>query len=191
MNKLYLCSLSLVLIAVYAILCDAHQAPPPPPPPAKPIKTVGKAEVYYFKSANKTAVKTNLPIYDRKTDGKLDTLGLQVRFEVNGEKVIAPGLVLLEFITQTFEPKFATSEGRYLTILVDDREIGAGEMRVVNTTKWPQGNHTEWVGTAITFDTFKRIAKAGKVMMRLGKIEIELKDVQLDPLRDMLRTIEP
>lgn len=192
MKKVFVFLTCLVLINICGSSCYSQQPPPPPPPaPAKPVKTIGKAEVYYVKSTDKTEVQTHQLIYDNKIDGKLDSLTLQARFKVDGQKIVVPNRVLFEFVTQTYEPKFVNPDDRRLTIYVDGNELGSGEMKVVNTIKWPQGNSTEWIGTAFDFATFSRIAKSSKVIMHIGKINVDFTDAQLEALRDMLRAIEP
>lgn len=193
MKRLLLLALIITWIAYVASGHTLQDGPPPPPPPApaKPVRVVGKAEVFYFKNSNTSEVHTHLTIYDEKKDDKLESLGLQARFKVVGQKVTKPDRVTIDFMTQTYEPKFATPESRTLTIYVDGQKLGSGEMGVVNSIKWSRGNYSEWIAAAFDFDTFKKIANAGKVTMQLGNIKIELKDSQLDGLRDMLKTIEP
>lgn len=188
--------LQIMFLVLFACAASGHSLqdgppPPPPPAPAKPVRVVGKAKVYYFKNSDTSEVQTDQPIYEERKDGKLDSLGLKARFKVVGQKVTTPDRVTMDFMTQTYEPKFATPEGRLLTIYVDGQRLGSSEMGVVKSIKWGGGNYTEWIAAAFDFDTFKKIAGASKVTMQLGTIKIELKDSELDGLRDMLKTIEP
>jgi hypothetical protein len=192
MKKVYLTLFCLILLTGGAALCPAQsvEATPAQSLAVRPDKIVGQAKVFYSKEVEEVEVQTSLSLYDERKDGKLDAMGLGASYRVLGRKIVAPQRVWLEFSTNTYELKFATPEGRRLTIIVDARDIDGAEMRKIETFKTPQGSSIEIVALSIDFETFKLMAKGSKVRLRVGQREFDLKDAQVDAFRDMLKVIE-
>ncbi|HEY0322412.1 MAG TPA: hypothetical protein VGC66_15760 [Pyrinomonadaceae bacterium] len=191
MKRVFL--LCFILLNVGASLAHAQSTTPTPPPVPQPTpdRIVGQAKVFYEKDAYETKVVASLLLYDERKNGKIDAMGMGVSFRVYGHKVVAPERVVLEFGTNTYEPKFATPEARHWRLLVDGEEIDSAGLRVVDTVKMPEGNVVEIVFITIDFaTTFNQIAKGSKVKIGLGKREFELKDTQVEAFRDILKTIE-
>src|SRR5215510_15115100 len=117
-----------VLVVTYllmsASICLGQSSPPPPPPPAKPVKVVGKAEVFYFKSSDKTKVSVGFTLLGSvERSLKEDYFSVKAEFEVSGSKVARPQTVNLILDSYTHGTDYRYKNDNHVTIFADDSAV--------------------------------------------------------------------
>ena len=190
MNVLFRISSCLCLLAIFSTICVAQEkveisTDPPAPMPRWPvIKEVGKAKVLYNERGNKTVVQTApLQVQGDWRNG----IRLRAGFEVTGKEVAKPSDVTLSFFSAASDRTYA--DNRALKILIDGKEA------VSSVAHYKSGNTNGevfliTVTQDIPYEMFLRLINAKSVKMRVGPTEFELKDSDLEALKDLQRILE-
>ena len=182
-------SACLCLLVLFPALCTAQEKveistdPPAPAPQWPVVKEVGKAKVLYNERGDKTVVQ-NAP---------LEVLGdwrngirLRAGFEVSGKEIARPSGMTLSFSSAAGDRTYA--DNRALKILIDGKEALSGVAR------YESGNTNGevfliTVTQDIPYEMFLRLINSKSVKMRIGPSEFELKEGDLEALRDLQRVI--
>lgn len=191
MNNTLRISFYLCLLVLFSVLfCSAQEkveiseAPPPAAQKLPIIKEVGKAKVLYNERTNKTIVETAL----LEVQGVWDNgIRLRARFESTGKTIIKPSEITLLF--HSIAPERTYADNRALKIFTD------GKMIFSNTARYQSGNTNGsifliTVSQNISYEMFLQLINSKSVKMQIGLTEFELKESDLDALRDLKRIIE-
>lgn len=190
MNKFVRSSLCSVLLVLSAAICIAQEkveisTNPPPVMVYLPIvKEVGKAQVVYNERTDKTIVQSPfLRVQGTWSNGIL----LRASFASPGKNVAKPSYVTLTFSTAAGDRTYA--DNRELKIFVNDKQA------LSDTARYESGNtngeiYLISVKEDVTYDLFLKIAGAKNVKIKIGPTEFEMKESDLDALRDVKRAID-
>ena len=189
MNILARISACLCLLVLFPAFCVAQEKieistdPPAPAPQWPVVRQVGKAKVLYDERGDKTVVQTSpLQVQGDWRNG----IRLRAGFEVSGKEVAKPSKVTLSFSSAASDRTYA--DNRSLKILIDGKEALSGVAR------YKSGNTNDevfliTVTQDIPYEVFLRLINSKSVKMRIGPAEFELKDGDLEALRDLHRII--
>ena len=190
MNILVKISTGLCLLVLSSSLCVAQEKveistnPPAPMPQLPVIREVGKAKVLYNERGDKTIIQTSpIQVQGDWRNG----IRLRVGFEVSGKEIVKPSHVTLSFFSAASDRTYA--DNRALKILIDGKEALSGEAH------YKSGNTNGevfliTVTQEIPYEMFLRIIKSKSVKMQIGPTEFELKEGDLEALKDLQRVIE-
>ncbi|MDT5062238.1 MAG: hypothetical protein QOH63_2697 [Acidobacteriota bacterium] len=165
-------------------------SPPPPPAPAKPVRKVGKAEVYYFPKQNETEGKVYFEVIGKFQDmyeGK-DVLQMEVDYKVTGNKATKPESVII-IVSSYSSNGLKYKDNHRISIYVDDVKFRSGDTREWFSAPGKISSET-YVTPRLSYDDFLKLIGAKKVEMEFGQTRFTLSQENLEALRDLNRTIE-
>ena len=184
------CSLYLVLLILGTGICVAQDRveistdPPPPMIKLPVVKEVGKAQAVYDERGDATIVQTRyLQVQGDWRNGIL----LRASFRSQGKNISKPSFVTFTFSSMAGDRTYA--DQRELKISLDGRPALSGVAQYVS-------GYTDGVVYSITvkqdipYDLFLEIVSAKGVKIQLGPTEFELKESDVDALRDVRRAVE-
>ena len=182
-----LCAVTLVLSAAICIAQEKIEISTDPPAPMiylPVVKEVGKAQVVYNERANTTFVQS--PFLRVQGDWQNGIL-LRASFASPGKNVAKPSFVTLTLSTAASNRKYA--DNRELKIFLD------GKQALSDTARYESGNtngeiYLISVKEDVPYDLFLTIVGAKIVTIKIGPTEFEMKESDLDALRDVRRAIE-
>jgi hypothetical protein len=161
---------------------------------SKPDRTVGAAEVYYFKEKNKTRAQVRIYAVG-KPDGKndkQDILSMDVIFESDGSKVGTPKNVYLAFLSHSpTGPKYRKDDELHVsTEGLEGFARTTYRTSILSSSRTPSGVSVEVILSPIDYKTFLRIISAHLVWVDLGETRFVLKKEDMKALNDLNKTIE-
>jgi len=183
------------LVAVYLFAipstCPGQSPPPPPPRPAKPIRVVGKAEVFYFRNSNTTKVDVGFTLLGSgRNSPQEDTFGVRADFVVSGSKVTRPESINFTLYSYTHGTDYRYRNENQVTIFLNDKARMSGTARPWFMNIDPRGGVTEYYVFSIPYDELLEMTKGNKVGLRLGNTKFDLTGDHIEALRDLSRAIE-
>jgi len=190
MEKILRAWLCLTLLTVMGTICIAQDKPqvstnPPPMAISLPVvKEVGKVKLFFDERNDKTIAQTSpLQVQGEWRNG----IRLRGSFELPGKKLAAPSTVTLTLFSSANDRTYA--DNRALKVFLDDKQL------LSETAQFERGNTNGEifmisVKQDLPYDTFLKILNARKVRMQIGPAEFELKETDLEALRDLKRVIE-
>jgi hypothetical protein len=160
-----------------------------PPPPAMSnylpvIKEAGKAKAFYNQKIDKTIVETpGSQVYGNFRNG----IRLAVRFESSGKKVTKPSSITLKFSSSAQDRTYA--DNRALKIFIDGKEV------LSETARFGEGNTNGQiflisVTQDVPYDFFLKLISSQNIKMQIGGAKFELKEGELEALRDIKKILE-
>jgi hypothetical protein len=136
------------------------------------VKNKGWVRAVYSVEEDLTRVEAyNLTIRDSIHNNVVESLRLNVDFQVPGRKVTAPVMVRIEIDSQYRNRRF--SDSRLLTIYSGGRKIELTATREVWRSEY-EGYVFESVGFLIPYATFRELIKEKNIKMKLDGEEFEL-----------------
>ena len=189
MNILVRISARLCMLALFSAFCVAQEKveistdPPAPMPQWPVVKEVGKAKVLYNERGNKTVIQTSpLQVQGDWRNG----IRLRAGFEVSGKEIAKPSNVTLSFFSAANDRTYA--DNRALKILIDGKEA------LSSVAHYKSGNTNGevfliTVTQDIPYEMFLRLINSKSVKMWIGPTEFELKESDLEALKDLQRII--
>jgi hypothetical protein len=190
MNKFLKSWLCLVMVVLNAAICLAQDKveistnPPAPMVKLPVVKEVGKAQVVYNERTDKTIVQSPfLQVQGNWRNGIL----LRASFASSGKNIAKPSFITFTFSSAAGDRTYA--DNRKLKICLD------GNQAFSDTARYEYGNtngqvYLISVKQDVPYDLFLKIAGAKSVRMQIGPTEFELKESDLDALRDVKRAID-
>jgi hypothetical protein len=191
MNNILRISSCLCLLVLFSVLyCSAQKKivisedPPPALLNLPVVKEVGEAKVLYNERTDKTIIETApTEVYGDSNNG----VRLRAKFEVSGRTVAKPSEVTLVFYS--IAPKRTYADNRALKISIDGKETFSG------TARYESGNTNGsifviTVSQNISYEMYLRLINSKSVKMQIGPAQFELKESNLDALKDLKRVIE-
>ena len=185
--SLALVSLVLGISSVFA------QTPPPPPPIRAPSKEVGKAKVYYLEKLDQTRVQTFSYILGTVQDiyeKKKEVVGMSLEYVVKGRKAIRPAFIYLSLTSYSPHPT-KYSENHKITIYVDGKELvsESGLDRYVDLP-FLRSSSESYAIPRISYSDFEKMAGSERVSIKIGATKIDLKQDDLQALKDLRSIME-
>ncbi len=190
--------LKLVLIALSIGLCNTCTLAQEKQPVAlQPDRTVGTAEVYYFKERNKSRAQVRIYLVGRPEDigSSRETLSMDVIFEVDGMKVVQPKYITIALSAYSPDkPKYQKDHN--LHIYTEGLKENSGiefKTRLLSSKQVPSGGTLDiFLTPAIEYNKFLRMASAHFAIITFGekKARVVLKKEDIKALDDLNRTIE-
>jgi hypothetical protein len=180
----------LALVLFSAVCCSAQKKvvistdPPLMALNLPVIKEVGKAKAMYNETTNKTIIETDpTQVFGDWNNG----IRLRARFEVPGKEITKPAQVTLYFYSLGPNRKYA--DNRALNISID------GKMLFSGTASFDSGNTNGKqfiiaVSQKIPFEKYQQLINSKAVKMRIGPAQFDLKESDLEALRDITRIID-
>lgn len=163
----------------------------------QPDRTVGAAEVYYFKERNKSRAQVRIYLVGKPDDigSSRESLSMDVIFEVDGGKVISPRYVTIALSSYSPDkPKYQKDHD--LHIYTEGLKESSGiqfNTRLLSTKQLPSGGTLDiFLTPAIEYSKFLRMATAHLAIITFGekKARVVLKKEDIKALDDLNRTIE-
>lgn len=187
----------------YAILLTAlfllnvapsfSQSPKQPPPVLAPSKEIGKAKVFYIERTNQTRAQafsyiqgTVMDIYEKKKE----VIAMTLEFVVKGRKVTKPEFLSLSLTSYSARPvKYASNHK--ITIIVDGIELlsETGVDRYVNTPFLRSSSESYGIAR-LPYKDFETMAKSKRIAIQIGETKIDLKDEDVQALKDLKTLID-
>ena len=186
-------TLSIIYLLSIFSFCygQSPPAPPPPPPPAKPVRTVGKAKVFYFKETNRSVVDTDFVLLGNlKNILREDVFQVTAGFTVSGEKIARPKAINLMLYSYIHGSDYRYKDDHQAGILIDDKLIVSGIASQGFHAIDPRGGVTETYNIAIPFDALGEILNAKYAKLRFGKSIFDLNAEAIAALKDLQKAIE-
>lgn len=187
---------SLALIAATALVCVVCTvAQEQPRSLSKPDRTVGAAEVYYFKEKNKTRAQVRIYAIGQPgiTNDMQDSLTMDVIFECDGAKVLRPKTVVVAFSSHSATgPKFQKEHNlRIYWEGLAGMEWAAFGTRILSSNRAPGiGTNEVLLSGAIEYQRFLRLTLAHQAKVDLGDTHFVLTREHIKALNDLTKTIE-
>ena len=185
-----------ILVVTYllmsGLICLGQSPPPPPPPPpAKPVKVVGKAEVFYFKETNRSRVNADFTLLGSvKNILREDVFQVTASFTVLGEKIIRPQTIILMLHSYTHGTDYRYKDDHQVELLIDDKPIGSGLATLYFHAIDPRGGVTESYNIGMPFEVLAQILTAKSAKLKFGKTMFDLNAEAITALKDLQRAIE-
>jgi len=185
-----------ILVVTYllmsGLICLGQSPPPPPPPPpAKPVKVVGKAEVFYFKETNRSRVNADFTLLGSvKNILREDVFQVTASFTVLGEKIIRPQTIILMLYSYTHGTDYRYKDDHQVELLIDDKPIGSGLATLYFHAIDPRGGVTESYNIGMPFEVLAQILTAKSAKLKFGKTMFDLNAEAITALKDLQRAIE-
>ena len=176
---------------VYSQTLPHSQAQNPAPRPEEGVllKSVGQAKAHYRPRDDQTGIvvitkiaeKFELPKYS-------EVLTLMVYFTLPGKKVAQPKNVYMIF--SSISPQLKYQDNHKLTIYCEGLEYFSPGTRVELLQKNELGFFEGVRSSGIAYKDFLRLLESREVVIQLGSTKVELKEENLEALRDLKRIIE-
>ena len=159
------------------------------------IKTIGTAEIYYYKEKDKTRVQVRIYLEGKQEDigTQKNTLSMDVIFETNGQKVIKPQKVSIAFSAYSpRESKLTNDHDLHLYIEgMEGKNGSTWGTKLLSTRQLPSGGKLEiFLSSPIEFDRIAKMANAMVARVALGRDTYAMKKEGLQALKDFTKTIE-
>ena len=183
-----------VVIAIMLwIVCATAQEQPSAP--LRPNRTVGSAELYYFKEKNKARAQIRIYLIGKADDvgSSREALSMDVIFEVDGMKVTQPRYVTIALSSHApAKSKYHNDHDLHIhTQGLNESSGMEWNTRVLSSSNLPSGGSTEiFLTPAIEYSKFIRMASAHVVAITFGKTHVILKKEDIKALNDLNQTIE-
>jgi len=183
MNTLVVLLLLTLLSPVAPASMQQKSTPPGSIPIASPNRTVGQAEIYYFSEVDKTSVDVlNLVIWGSGPE----RITLNMSYSNPGRKPLLPAEIELDIESISRKKRFEAKSSVEFTI---------------NGKKWPgldvspqieeePSSFLESCIFKLTIEQFREIAHANSVIVKLGDLNVALKQKHIAAFKDMLRAAE-
>lgn len=145
--------------------------------------TTKGVETEYDRSKNKTTITVLLALTSSTGDnlifGSIDSFSGKTRTSPTPDKV------LVTFVSVSKQKQFSSS--RSWGVFADDERIKLGEGEYISERG--SSGEAELLLFALSVDNLRKIAKAEKVQMQVGKKEFTLTEAQLESLREYYKQI--
>jgi len=136
------------------------------------LKKKGWVRAVYSAEQDLTVVEANnLTIRDSIHNNIIESLRINVDFQIPGRRVTAPEMVRIIFDSQYRKRRF--SDGRLLTVYLGGRKLELTATRDVLRSEY-EGYVFESVGFLIPYETFRELIKEKNIKMTLDGAELEL-----------------
>jgi hypothetical protein len=160
-----------------------------------PIRTVGAAEVYYFKEKNKSRAQVRIYLIGKAEDigTKKDTLSVDVIFEVDGQKLTKPKFANLAFTAYSPEKsKYQSSHDMELySDTPGNQSRSSYGTKLLKSMQYPGGGIMEvYLSPPIEYDKILKIITASVSGISLGKERTALKKGDIQAIKDLNSTVE-
>lgn len=150
-----------------------------------PEKHLGAATASYFPSRKHVTVQAApLRVAGETQNGVV----LIPSFIVRGKKVVEPKLVNLQFIVDS--PAAAPAPLRRVQVFSKSREVASGVPALVSVSKPVDGSVTRVLMYKLPYGKFLQMLAGQEVSIRLGQVEFDITEEQLDALRDLQRMVD-
>ena len=160
-----------------------------------PVKTVGAAEVYYFKEKNKTRAQVRIYLVGKAEDigTKKDTLSVDFIIEVDGQKLTRPKFANLAFTAYSAEKsKYQSNHDMMIyTDAAGERSSKNFGTQLLKSMQHPAGGIMEvYLSPPIEYERILKILNAMVSGITLGNTRAALKKEDVQALKDLNSTIE-
>ena len=187
-----------ILVVIYLLMSGSiclgqspPPPPPPPPPPAKPVKVVGKAQVFYFKETNRSHVHADFILLgSMKNILREDVFQVTTEFTVPGEKITRPQGINLMLYSYTHGADYQYKDDHHVEPLIDGKLIGSGLATLAFHAIDPRGGVTESYNIGMPFEVLAQILDAKSAKLKFGKTMFDLNAEAIAALKDLQRVIE-
>jgi len=148
------------------------------------LKEIGKAKASYNERTDKTIVQTSpLQVAGDFRNG----ISFRAGYASKGKQITKPESITLTFYSSAQDRTYA--DNRALLINID------GKVVLSETAKYENGNTNGAVflisvTQAISYEMFVRLLAANKVQMKLGPTQFELKESDIEVLKDLRKLID-
>ena len=167
------------------------QSEPPPPPAARPVRVVGKADVFYTKYSDTSRVSVAVILLgSRETRLREDYFLIGAHFSVPGRKVKRPPAINLTFYSYTHGSDYRYKNDAKVTLLVNNKSAVSGPAHESFLNIDPRGGVTEYYTLLVSYKDFLKVIKGNVVALEFGKTRFDLRREHLDAFRDVKRAIE-
>jgi hypothetical protein len=138
----------------------------------------------YDPAKNETTIDVpSMPVFGEQLDG----LRMFVSFSYPGRTMqMPPDVITLILASTSTSPKYEDDDQRNLLAWADGESLDFGRMQLFYTYRG-LGYVTEAMKLAVPTKTFERLAAAEQLKMKLGWSEFQLRESQLEALRDLGR----
>jgi hypothetical protein len=163
----------------------------PPPLAARPVRVVGKAEVFYFKNSDTSRVKVDTVLLGTYAAMlREDYFTLSASFSTPGAKLTRPKAVMLTLYSYSHGTDYRYRNDNQVAIFLDNKPLVSGRAREWFLNIDPRGGVTEYYVISMSYDDFLKMIKSKDIALKFGKTRFGLKHEQVDALADLNRAIE-
>jgi hypothetical protein len=198
-NKRYSQFLRAAILIIVGAGCACGQVKSPsskpkqmePPPGVPPEKTFGKATAYYTKGFDAMEVASESWVIGNSNGPFMDDrLLMTAYFRSPGKMLARPQS--MHFVFESHSQALKYGSDRKLQILVDGIEFASGETLITHSECRPRIPCEEVMKSPeLPYNSFLQIINAKKVEMRLGPTGFELRQENIEALRDLDRIVQP
>lgn len=158
------------------------------------FKHSGKIQATYDRAQDRTVVAIQPYSVNVNHDDPIDSVAIAAGFIYPGQTLASrPQFIEFGVISQTRDGwKFEQEKDRALTLVIDGEAINLGSMKLVTARRFTLGAlyYREDLAFVMPYEGFVRMANAKKVVVKVGKTELKLKNEHLEAMRDLLSRAE-
>jgi len=159
----------------------------------QPIKTVGKASVYYDEATKRSRATVTFYVVGRAEDIlKVDVLSLEIQIEGPGKESMKPESVDFRLDSYSHGGGYKYKDNSKLTIFINGTLFLTGVCQPGFAAIDPRGGVTEeYFSPRLSYEQFTKLLNAEKLSMKFGDTEFEIAGENLGSLRDLTRSVSP
>ncbi|MDQ1610522.1 MAG: hypothetical protein QOG00_453 [Pyrinomonadaceae bacterium] len=158
------------------------------------FKHSGKIQATYDRAQDRTVVAIQPYAVNINHDDPLDSIAIAAGFIHPGQTLASqPQFIEFGVISQTRNGwKFEQEKDRALTLVIDGEAINLGEMKLITARRFTLGAlyYREDLAFTMPYEGFVRMVNAKKVVVKVGKTELKLKNEHLEAMRDLISRAE-
>ena len=157
----------------------------------QPIKTIGKANVYYDEKSKRSSARVNFYVIGRPEDiPKVDVLSIETQVEGPGKEPMEPESVSFRLTSYSHGQTYKYQNDSKLSLFINGTLFLAGTCRPSFANIDPRGSvEEEYFSPNISYEQFSTLLRANKLSMRFGGTEFEIKGENLGALKDLDRSV--
>jgi len=157
----------------------------------QPIKTIGKASVYYDEGTKSSTAKVSFYVVGRAEDiQKIDVLSIETRVDGPGKESMKPESVFFRFYSYSHGAGYKYKEDPNLTIFINGIWFLAGVCQSSFAGIDPRGGVTEeYFSPRVSYEQFMKLMSGGKIAMKFGGTEFQIEGDNLEALKDLAEVV--
>lgn len=184
---------SLMLVAALILGCAAFGAAQEQRTKSK-FKHHGKIQATYDRAQDRTVVAFQPYVVNANFNDPTESVAITAGF-IHPGQVLASRPQFIEFgvLSQSRNGwEFEGEKDRALSLVIDGETVNLGAMKIITARRFTIGRlyYREDLGLTMPYEGFMRMAGAKKVVVKVGRTELKLKNEHLEVMRDLISRAE-
>lgn len=182
-----------LLVAALVFGCAAFVAAQEQQTKSK-FKHHGKIQATYDRAQDRTVVAFQPYVVNSNFHDPTESIAITAGF-IHPGQVLASRPQFIEFgvLSQSRGGwEFEGEKERELSLVIDGEAVKLGAMKIITARRFTLGRlyYREDLGLTMPYEGFVRMASAKKVVVKVGRTELKLKNEHLEVMRDLVSRAE-